>query len=158
MDTFENPVAVSEDARRANDGDDEEQQRPEAADHGPAPPDDEPSVFEHAREIAQQKVDRASDGVLEGAVEIDVDVEATLRAAAGGGTMSSLLAILYLLLDLIQRLATLTMPDDFIEWPEEWLAWMRFSFGFSFGFFGVLMPRASGWALLVVPALILARG
>ena len=120
MDTFQNPVAVPE------------QQRPEAADHEPAPPDDEPSVFEHAREIAQQKVDRAGDGVLEGAVEIDVDVEATLRAAAGGGAMSSLLAILYLLLDLLQRLATLTMPDDFIEWPEEWLAWMRFSFGFSF--------------------------
>ena len=80
MDTFENPAAVFEveGARRANS---DEQQRPEAADHHePAPPDDESSVFDHAREIAQQKVDRASDGVLEGAVKIDVDVEATLRA------------------------------------------------------------------------------
>eukprot|EP01047_Picozoa_sp_COSAG01_P023357 COSAG01_NODE_1411_length_10408_cov_6.595402_1_plen_224_part_00 len=117
-------------------------------------------VAQHVREAAEHKLDRSN--ALQDEFEGAHSVRATGRAlkAVFGGVTGDVFEQSYLFMNAVQSMALFTMPD-FIDWPSEWWDWARFTFGFSFGFFGLALPNSPGWALvgsLSIPPLILARG
>eukprot|EP01044_Picomonas_judraskeda_P032829 COSAG03_NODE_12870_length_527_cov_1.077103_1_plen_175_part_11 len=80
---------------------------------------------------------------------------------AGLGGFGDLVEQMYIAVGWAQSFSLFTVPD-FIDWPEEWLAWFDWMHPFSFGLdLGLLVPTAPAGLKFMVgllpPVLVLAR-